>query len=407
MAGVRSESTVWAAASGWDEQEAPYGIGDARVGWRGLLLIFAFWTLYGAVMAVNLLVSPLRETSPPIELVAFTYLGAYAWAGLTLPVFWLAGRISRSRLSPVRRYAALLVIGIVISTVVSAVLAVVASVSLQRLVGGTLSGPGGIWEIARYRSLNDLLACLLIIAAGVARDYFLRYRQRQAEAASLRAQLVESKLEMLRAQLNPHFLFNTLNAVSALVAKDPKGVRRIIELLSEMLRYTLEGTTEPEVTVAQELQILERYLDILEIRYGGRLVTRIESEAEVGEALVPNLILQPLAENAMKHGVGRAGGHGRIDVQARKEGQQVVLTVRDTGAGPRNAPLSESASVRTGGLGLRHTKERLVQLYGSRAHLELIRDPEGGTVAEIRLPFHTGGPTGRPTEYPQVSAEHA
>src|SRR5690606_29903368 len=147
-------------------------------------------------------------------------------------------------------------------------------------------------------------------------EYFLRYRARQAEANALRAQLVESRLEMLRAQLNPHFLFNTLNAVSALVAKDPKGVRRMIELLSEMLRHTLDGPSDPEVTVAEELEMLERYLDILEIRFAGRLQTRIVTDPEVRDALVPNLILQPLAENAMKHGVGRNGGHGRIEVEA-------------------------------------------------------------------------------------------
>ncbi|HUE96217.1 MAG TPA: histidine kinase [Longimicrobiaceae bacterium] len=360
---------------------------DARVGWRGFLLIVGFWTLYGAVMAANLMVSGFRETTPPTSLVAFTYLGAYAWAALTIPGFWLAARFSRSRAHPLARYASLFGIGLIVSLVVSLVLAVLSSYFLRQLLGGTLAGPQGIWEIARYRYMNDLLACLLIIAAGVAREYFLQYRARQAEANALRAQLVESRLEVLRAQLNPHFLFNTLNAVSALVAKDPRGVRRMIQLLSEMLRYTLDSAPEPEVTVTQELEMLERYLNILEIRFAGRLQTRIASAPEVRDALVPNLILQPLAENAMKHGVGRAGGHGRIDVDARREGEDVVLTVRDTGSGEAG-PRRPEADGRSGGLGLRHTRERLLQLYGSASRLSLMKDPEGGTVAEVRIPFH-------------------
>lgn len=358
----------------------------ARVGWREIILIFAFWALYGAIMAANLMISGFRETTPITSLFAFTYLGAFAWAGLTVPGFWLATRISQSAYHPLFRYAALFAGSLLVSLIVSMVLALLSSNLLPQLVGGTLTGWPGVWEIARYRYLNDLLACLLIVAAGVARDYFIRYRARQAEANALRAQLVESKLETLRAQLNPHFLFNTLNAVSALVAKDPKGVRRIIELLSEMLRYTLEGAPEPEVTVAQELDILGRYLNILEIRFAGRLQTRIDSDPAVRGALVPNLILQPLAENAMKHGVARAGGHGRIDVEARLEGEAVVLTVRDTGPG-RSAAATGDA-IRQGGLGLRHTRERLEQLYSGAAELRLWKDPEGGTVAEVRLPFH-------------------
>ena len=386
------------SARGWSWSEL-----GARVGWREIILIFAFWSLYGAIMAANLMISGFRATTPITSIFAFTYLGAFAWAGLTVPGFWLATRISQSAYHPLFRYAALFAGSLLVSLSVSLVLALLSSSFLPQLVGGTLTGWPGVWEIARYRYLNDLLACLLIVAAGVARDYFIRYRARQAEAIALRAQLVESRLETLRAQLNPHFLFNTLNAVSALVAKDPKGVRRIIELLSEMLRYTLEGAPEPEVTVAQEMDILGRYLTILEIRYAGRLQTRVESDPAVRNAFVPNLILQPLAENAMKHGVGRTGGHGRIDVDARREGDSVVLTVRDTGPG-RAAPATTGATdaIRQGGLGLRHTRERLAQLYGGASELRLWKDPDGGTVAEVRIPFHLE-PT-HPGELPSPGA---
>ncbi|MQA90832.1 MAG: histidine kinase [Gemmatimonas sp.] len=365
--------------------EEPTGIG-----WRGFALIFGFWTLYGAVMAANLLVSSFRESSPPASLVAFTYLGAYAWAALTLPIFRLTARITEVQPSPARRYATLLGIGLVLSVVVSLILAAFSSYFLRQLLGGTLTGPGGIWEIARYRYLNDLLACLLIIAAGIARDYFLRYQARQAEASVLRVQLAEARLETLRTQLNPHFLFNTLNAISALVGQDPKGVRRMIGLLGDMLRHTLEVAPDPEVTVADELEFLSRYLNILEIRFAGRLQTRIDTTPEAADALVPSLILQPLAENAMKHGVELAGGHGRIDVEARRDGDDLVLTVTDTGSGRADRRhIRGAASLRSGGLGLKHISERLRQLYGTSAGLHLTKGAAGGTAAEVRLPFHT------------------
>ncbi|MEX2584268.1 MAG: histidine kinase [Gemmatimonadota bacterium] len=373
-----------------EESRPPRWAVDEKMGWRGLLLIFGFWTLFGAVMAVNLLVSPLRESSPPMSLVTFTYLGAYAWAALTLPVFWITRRVSEPTGHPIRRFALLFGLGFSLALVVSSVIAILSARFLDQLVGGTLSGWPGVFEIARYRFLNDLLASLLIIAAGIARDYFVRFQARQEEAILLRAQLVEARLEVLRTQLNPHFLFNTLNAVSALVAKNPKGVRRIIALLSELLRYSLENASEPETPLDRELKMLERYLQILEIRYHGRLEIHIEVDPDVRDALVPDLILQPLAENAMKHGVGRSGGHGRIGVEARRLGGRVVLRVSDSGAGgaPR-VVVGREAERRSGGFGLRQIRERLEQLYGDDFRLELSATTNGGTTAEIEIPYHT------------------
>jgi two-component system, LytTR family, sensor kinase len=379
-----------AAGSGEAESVTFAGV-VASVGLRGFLLILGFWTIFGSVMAVSLLLSGLRATSPPGALVVFTFWGAYTWAALTLPVFWLTSRLSWRFENPVKRFGALTVLGLLLAVLASTSLAVVSVLFIQELEGGTLSGAQGVWNIARYRFMHDLLAALLVIATGSAWDYFLRYQARQEEANILRAQLVESRLETLRTQLNPHFLFNTLNAVSALVTRDPKGVRRIIALLSDMLRYTLEGAAEPEIELRQELEILERYLQILEVRYPERLTTSITADPELLGALVPNLILQPLAENAVKHGISRAAGYGRIDVTAERVGADVVLSVRDTGPGGNGSSPDGPQSVAISwGIGLRHTRERLEQLYGDRSSLHLLPTPEGGMLAEIRLPFHTG-----------------
>lgn len=424
LVGIRTSSR-WMDAGEWDD----VGSGDAsdhdvapglRIGWRGFFLILGFWTFFGVVMAASLFLSPLRqsETAAPVALVVFTFLGAYTWAALTLPLFWLTrrlGLIQDGGLQRTLRILGLLGFSLVLAIVVSLGLAAISSVVLQDYLGGGLAGTEGMWRMARYRFLNDLLACHLVLTAGVARDYFLRYRARQAEATILRAQLVEARLQVLRTQLNPHFLFNTLNAVATLVTSDPRGVRRMIARLSELLRYTLEGAAEPEVPLRQELKVLDRYLDIMEIRFRDRLETEVDVDPGVSDALVPNLILQPLVENAMKHGVGRSPGPVRVRVGARRDGEDLVLTVRDgrigasavseilTGTPSDEDPVgpSESATVTRGvdfrdadgghgGFGLRQARERLDQLYGSRGHLRLVTLQERGAVAEVRIPYHTG-----------------
>jgi two-component system LytT family sensor kinase len=235
--------------------------------------------------------------------------------------------------------------------------------------------------------LREMIVYCGIVAAGVAREYSLRYRARQqeagrlqAETAQLQAQLAEARLSALRSQIDPHFLFNTLNAVSALVERDPRGVRRMIARLSELLRHSLEGAGEPVVTLRQELDFVERYLEIMRIRFQGSLEVETRVDDGVLDALVPNLILQPLVENAAKHGVGRQRGVGRIEIGARREGERVVLSVRDNGPGLGEAPLRE-------GVGVRNTRERLAQLYGDAGALALRPATGGGVEAEVSLPY--------------------
>lgn len=378
------------------------------VGWRGLALIAGFWGLFGSMMAASLLLSPTRETAAaPAEIFGFTFLGALTWALLTLPLFWLTRRFGLHGEGRLGHVVFLGALALVLAAVVSGSVAGVSSLFADETFDGALQGPEGVWRMARYRFLHDLLACLLILTAGVARDYFLRYRARQEEASLLRTQLVESRLAMLRAQLNPHFLFNTLNAVAALVTKDPRGVRRMIARMSELLRYTLEDSDEPEIPVEQELEILGRYLEVMEIRYQGRLDTEVQADPDVLDALVPNLVLQPLVENSMKHGVSRAARPSRVAVGARREGETVRLTVRDDGAGAATEATEATGGADgtpNDGIGLRHTRERLRQLYGDAARLELRFPPEGGAVAEIVLPYHTRSTLGSTVDAPDRRA---
>ncbi|MDP9205613.1 MAG: histidine kinase, partial [Gemmatimonadota bacterium] len=166
------------------------------------------------------------------------------------------------------------------------------------------------------------------------------------------------------------------------------GVRRMIARLSELLRYTLNGGSDNEVVLAQEVAFLERYLEIMQIRFQGQLEIEIQIGDDARDALVPSLILQPLVENAVKHGVDKVSDRGKIRIQARREVERLVLTVSDNGPGPSSIG-SPNENGGEHGVGLENIRQRLEQLYGSAQSLSLAESPNGGTVAQIMMPFRT------------------
>ncbi len=222
-----------------------------------------------------------------------------------------------------------------------------------------------------------------VLAAGFARAYSLRYRLRREQTVQLQGQLAEAHLDALRRQLDPHFLFNTLNAISSLVERDPRGVRRMIARLGELLRYSLEGADDPEIPLRQELALLDRYLDIMQVRFQGKLEVRQRIQESALDALVPTLVLQPLVENAIRHGVERLAEGGRIAVEATIDEGTLVLRVRDNGPNPD--PYGASGDGRTG-VGISNTVARLERLYGPGQRFTLSPAATGGMVAEVRLP---------------------
>lgn len=259
---------------------------------------------------------------------------------------------------------------------------------LAAFIPNSYPGPGLIQQILDFWFLDELIVYFIVLLAGFARLYYLekKRRQEQAErleerAESLETQLTEARLEALRMQLNPHFLFNTLHAVSTLVDRDPGGVRRMIARLSELLRHVLDEDAPQEVSLAQELDFLRDYLEIQSIRFQGDLSTEIDVRPELHDAQVPNLILQPLVENAIKHGASQVRGVGRIVVRATREADRLVLTVKDNG--PGLPPDQED------GLGLRNVRARLQELYGDDQTLDIESDPGEGTRATLRIPYHT------------------
>jgi two-component system LytT family sensor kinase len=213
--------------------------------------------------------------------------------------------------------------------------------------------------------------------------YFAEAREREMQAVRLAGQLAESRLGALRMQLNPHFLFNSLNAITVLVRdRNTAGAERMLDLLSDVLRQVLLADAAHETRLSTEVAFVERYLAIEQIRFSDRLQPRIAVDPEVREAVVPTFVLQPLVENALRHGIARKASAGVLDVTARRDGTDLVLTVRDDGPGLDGSPPPAGA-----GVGLANTRARLATLYGDRASVEVTSAPGGGTVATVRIPF--------------------
>jgi LytS/YehU family sensor histidine kinase len=227
--------------------------------------------------------------------------------------------------------------------------------------------------------LTGIVVCGLVAGFAKARSYYLRLREEELKTAEMQAQIARAELEALKMQLHPHFLFNTLNAISALQSDEPEMAQLALARLADFLRLTLENAGIQEVILDRELDFVMRYLEIEKLRFGKRLTVRMEIDPTTRGARVPNLILQPLVENAIRHGIGAKAAPGRIEISSSKSNGALLLRVRDTGPGMAASPCE--------GIGLKNTRARLDRLYGSASCLRLENAAEGGVEASIEIPF--------------------
>ncbi|MGE5414540.1 MAG: histidine kinase, partial [Syntrophomonadaceae bacterium] len=230
------------------------------------------------------------------------------------------------------------------------------------------------WQTAWFR-----LAAVLAAAAAAAALYRLRVKRLEARER-LRTALVEAQLDALQFQLRPHFLFNTLNSILPLIGKEPERARQMVVQLGELLRLSLRSEDTPLVPLGEELAILGTYLEIEKVRFRDRLEVTLDVAPDVAGARVPTFLLQPLAENAIKHGLARRGGRGRITISARRDGDLLALSLRDNGPGLKDAAPST-------GIGLANTRRRLEALYPGCHDLVLGSAPEGGCEVRLRIPL--------------------
>jgi two-component system, LytTR family, sensor kinase len=262
--------------------------------------------------------------------------------------------------------------------------------ALERVVGEMWLYPfwGQLWgqrSLSVY--LHTIFNYMQITAVGWAVHYQREARMRAVRTSRLEASLAEARLAMLRMQLQPHFLFNTLNSIAALMRRDVDAADRMIARLAELLRHSLDTTGRREVTLREELETLARYLEIEQTRFADRLTVQYEVEPETLDALVPGLILQPIVENAVRHGVAQRPSAGLVALAARRDDGQLVIAVSDDGPG-----LAASHGAATPGIGLANTRARLEQLYGLQHGLDIYDRPDGGTDVVLRLPYHTVAP---------------
>jgi len=222
----------------------------------------------------------------------------------------------------------------------------------------------------------------IVLIAHVA-SYYRRFQERELRTSQLQAQLVKARLQALKSQLQPHFLFNTLNSISALMLTDVKAADRMITRLGDLLRISLETAGTQMTTLSRELEFLNCYIEIEKVRFEERLKVSIDIAPEALDASVPHLLLQPLVDNAIKHGISKLAAGGEIRILATADDTELHLEVRDNGPG-----VLDPSPFPSSGVGLRITRERLETIYGQHQSLELLTLPEGGAVARVSVPLH-------------------
>lgn len=248
----------------------------------------------------------------------------------------------------------------------------------------------GWWVAARVEYLTQLdwilMTYLFLLGLAHALEYRRESERRSIDSAKLETRLVEAQLQSLQRQLQPHFLFNTLNAISGLMRTDVDAADRMMDRLGDLLRMALDTANVQEVPLKDELEMLQKYLDIEQVRFGPRLRVTLDIDQVAAAAFVPNFLLQPLVENAVRHGVAPHKRPGQINLTIRHEGVQLVLRLRDSGDGVQPAVLE----MLNRGIGLSNTRARLEHLYPGR--YSLIFANEGGFVVTIRIPFAVDQP---------------
>lgn len=379
---------------------------------RGSALFLSFqalaWCGLAFAFAGLLVVMGRFETDEALRLSSAHWL---PWIVYTPLVFWLSGRYPISRRNPLRNIALHAAAGLLVT---ASSIAIMTWISPPRIRMRVFDPRGPNFEVSRdfeaprdfilpappplfpddrpppkppvlmlaFRGNFGFSVYLIVLCAAHAVRYRQRAEAREKLALKLASDLHQSRLESLRLQLNPHFLFNTLNTVSAFVARDPAKADELINALSALLRASLEEHDD-EVPLAREFELLELYLTIEKVRMGRRLEVEVRMERGLDATLVPPLLLQPLAENAVRHGLEPRTAGGKVSISARREGRTLLLTVADNGIGLNPAPTSRR------GIGLQNTAERVRRLYGEAAQFQITSPPEGGVRVSLTLPFHT------------------
>jgi signal transduction histidine kinase len=333
------------------------------------LAVFAAWTFLVIVVAASSSLTYALTYQPPRWRYTLTMAATewYVWAAFTPLVAWLSQRFQISR----RQWWRVLILaaaGLVVAFF---------KVTLTRVLRGPIGGD-------TYFQITTLLGQYLIfwglVVVSHAWQYHRRTQQRELRTSQLEALLAQTRLQMLSMQLQPHFLFNTLNTIAEMVHREPEAAERMITGLSHLLRETLQAGGVERVTLDHELRLLDRYIDIQRARFGDRLQVTFSVEDAARAALLPGLLLQPLVENAIKHGIGARAAAGHVGISAARDADRLIIEIRDDGRGLRDGEVVD-------GVGLGNCRARLSALFGSDVGLTIANRPEGGAVVRLAMPF--------------------
>ncbi len=345
--------------------------------WRNTALIWA--GIIFAYCAVRVTWRPANVTIP--QMLTGTFFTYVCWALLTPFLFEFASRhpiSSERRTLTVRRN----VLFLLVVPFVYEIPAIGLSFVYHWIFGG--DGPWIVRDgLKGFASeyVFDLVNAAEVLAISHGLVTWRIGRDRELNAVQLEAELAKARLKLLELRLHPHFLFNTLNAIASLVHKDSDAAERMIAMLGDLLRHALSGDAAEEVPLREEIVFVERYVAIEQVRFGERLAVAFKIGDDCQEAQVPTFLLQPLVENAVRHGVARVDGQCHVTISARTENSHLSIAVEDDGPGPNGR------SSNGFGLGLATTRERLSQMYGAAGVLALEPRAEGGTRVRLELPF--------------------
>jgi signal transduction histidine kinase len=308
----------------------------------------------------------------------------YSWACLTPAILYLARKAPFTDRDSWKFALAVHVPGVFILTAAHVVLTVSSQTAIVWLVGQEQRSWTSEAQRMFFNNFDwEMMTYWAIVGLSHALWYHNEAQDRALRASQLETHLVEAQLQSLQRQLQPHFLFNTLNTISALMHRDINAADDMIAKLSDLLRISLYNGGVQEVTLKQELDFLSKYLEIEQTRFRDRLTVVFDVQPDTLDALVPNLVLQPLVENSIKHGVGPRPTPGQIEIRTKRVGSMLELEVKDNGVGLSAARLTDFNR----GIGLGNTRSRLQHLYGSSHRFEFRQPPSGGLAVLIAIPL--------------------
>ncbi len=355
--------------------------------WGQWAIAFGVWTVIAFVFTAMLYYSQLLGERPITwrRAAGYQFIYPYLWMVGTMIVLWLARRFPLEG----RHWPRRLVYHFLFATLAAIFITGCYQILYHFLFVNGPDKPYSPWVTLSwiiFNSSENYGIYGLLLLFNHATNYYRRYREGELRASQLQAQLSQAELQALKMQLHPHFLFNTLHSISALVHQDPEAADRMIARLGDFLRLTLDNSGTQEVTLLKELEFLQCYLEIERVRFQDRLTTHMDIDSHSLDSRVPNLILQPIVENALRHGIAPRATPGRIEISAKRNNGSLRIEVKDNG--PGISAISATNGRFREGLGLTNTRARLEQLYGEAHRFELTNDPDGGLTVTLEIPAH-------------------